>query len=900
MEKRKDFNDEQNLQFTKMHLMVKATNIGLWDMKMKGGDPSDPDNEFVFSDEFRKLLGFENENDFPNKFKSQVSCMHPSVREHVLDTFRKHVLDKTGQTPYDLEYRMIKKNGEIGFFRDVGETLRDAQGNPLHTAGALMDVTEKWNDALAKEQQLSKIHMLVHAAGLAMWDVDLTYENPENPALLFKWSNEFRLMLGYENEDDFPNEMSSLDGKIFPGDNERVWDAFYAHVNDKTGNTPFDIEFRIKRKSGEYIFVHNTAETIRDADGNALFISGAMRDITALKDMVLEMDEQRRAAEAANLAKSAFLSTMSHEIRTPMNAILGITEIQLMNPDLSEEARESYEKIYTSGDLLLSIINDILDLSKIEAGKLELQNAKYEIASLLSDTSQLNMMRIGSKPIEFELHVDENLPSYLIGDELRIKQVLNNILSNAFKYTESGAVKMTVTSQPSTSAGEELLSLSVSDTGQGMSEQQVKKLFDKYSRFNTEANRTTEGTGLGMNITKNLVSLMRGKIVVNSKPGEGSEFIVTLPQQTCGIERLGKESAENLQQFRTRSRAQMRRVQITRDPMPYGKILIVDDVETNIYVAKGLMTAYHLNIDSVNSGISAIERVKNGKEYDIIFMDHMMPQMDGIEATKHIRDSGYKLPIVALTANAVSGQEKVFLEAGFDGFISKPIDVRQLNKVLNTFVRDRHSPETVEAARQNAAAGKAQKSAAEYAPSGRPADPKFAALFIRDSSASLAVLEETFRNGISKGSDSLRSFTIHIHGMGTVLAAAGKPEAAKLAKTIENCCRDENIDLINKLTPVFLEILRDIIQEVSEYAKTAESREKPADSEDDKPFLQKMLTIIKTACENYDDDAIQDALTELESKTWSNETENLITRISECLLISEFDDIVKEIDEYEA
>ena len=900
MEKRNDLNSEQNLQFTKMHLMVKATNIGLWDMKMVDGDPSNPDNEFVFSDEFRRLLGYENEIDFPNKFKSQVDCMHPSIREHVQEVFRKHVLDLTGQTPYDLEYRMIKKNGEIGYFRDVGETLRDEDGNPLHTAGALMDVTEKWNDALAKEQQLSKIHMLVHAAGLAVWDVDVSYNDDGTPELFFKWSNELRAMLGYDDDKDFPDGISSLDGKLLPEDNDIVWDAFFSHINDKTGNTPFDLEFRIRKKSGEYIFVHNTAETIRDSNGNALFITGAMRDITSLKDMVLEMDEQRRAAEAANLAKSAFLSTMSHEIRTPMNAILGITEIQLMKPHLDEAIRESYEKIYTSGDLLLSIINDILDLSKIEAGKLELQSAKYEIASLLSDTSQLNMMRIGSKPIEFELHVDENLPTFLVGDELRIKQVLNNILSNAFKYTESGVVKMTVTSKPGATADEELLSLSISDTGQGMSKSQVKKLFDKYSRFNTDANRTTEGTGLGMNITKNLVSLMGGDIAVNSEPGKGSEFTVTLPQQTCTDERMGKESAENLKQFRTRSRAQMRRVQITREPMPYGKILIVDDVETNIYVAKGLMTAYELDIDSVNSGHSAIERVKNGRVYDIIFMDHMMPQMDGVEATKHIRALGYNNPIVALTANAVAGQEKIFLANGFDDFISKPIDVRQLNKVLNTHVRDKHAPEVVEAARKKAADSAALKSkdTGKKTPSSELRDSNMDSLFLRDANTSLAALEEVFDKGITEDSDELRTYRIHIHGIKSVLANIGNKELSKLAENLENCCRDGKIDVVTSMTPSFLEDLKDMIKEVTGYVQANQELEDETAVDEDKTLLNDMLDDIKTACEDYDDDAIQTALRNLKEKSWSRKTNTLLSLISERLLMSEFDDIIQAIDEF--
>ncbi|MCL2159661.1 MAG: ATP-binding protein, partial [Oscillospiraceae bacterium] len=434
-------------------------------------------------------------------------------------------------------------------------------------------------------------------------------------------------------------------------------------------------------------------------------------------------------AKAANQAKSAFLSTMSHEIRTPMNAILGITEIHLQKEELDQDLKLALEKIYASGDMLLGIINDILDLSKIEAGKLELVIDKYELASMISDTTQLNMMRIGSKPIEFEIYVDENLPSILLGDELRVKQILNNLLSNAFKYTAKGTVELSVMSEKSPNEDEFLLVLRASDTGQGMTPEQINKLFDEYSRFNAEANRTTEGTGLGMSITQNLIRLMGGNITVESEPGKGSVFTVRLPQKKTDCEPLGEEMAANLHKFRTSSRAQMRRVQISREPMPYGKVLIVDDVETNIFVAKGLLAPYELHIDSVDSGYGAIEKVKNGYEYDVVFMDHMMPKMDGIEATKIMREMGYEKPIVALTANAISGQADLFLGNGFNDYISKPIDVRQLNSVLNKLVRDKHPLESAKAAKQTGP---------EVGPSDEKThmlelNPRFAEIFARDA-----------------------------------------------------------------------------------------------------------------------------------------------------------------------
>ena len=325
-------------------------------------------------------------------------------------------------------------------------------------------------------------------------------------------------------------------------------------------------------------------------------------------DQVIKQREQIEISDANSLAKSKFLASMSHEIRTPMNAILGITEIQLQMPKIEPSLREAFEKIYVSGDMLMGIINDILDLSKIESGKMELAEEKYEIASVINDTIVLNLMRIEDKPIEFEVHIDETMPAYMIGDELRLKQILNNILSNAFKYTNAGKVKMDVDAQPDKEdPNRNVLRITVSDTGQGMTKNQLETLFDAYTRFNLAENQYVEGTGLGMSITSNLIGLMDGKIDVESEPGVGTTFTLLLPQKPVGDDRVGKETADAIGKFRTNSRAQLKRAKITQEPMPYGKILIVDDVEMNIYVARGLMAQYLLQIDSADSGFAAID-----------------------------------------------------------------------------------------------------------------------------------------------------------------------------------------------------------------------------------------------------------------------------------------------------
>jgi len=536
-----------------------------------------------------------------------------------------------------------------------------------------------------------------------------------------------------------------------------------------------------------------------------------LRDLREHKRMMADIEKQKQLAETANQAKSSFLSTMSHEIRTPMNAILGITEIHLHSDGLDPHVREGFEKIHTSGDMLLGIINDILDLSKIEAGKLELLISKYETASLISDTAQLNMMRIGSKPIEFELYVDESIPAALLGDELRVKQILNNILSNAFKYTQQGMVRMSVASKRIIGlSNKTMLVVRISDTGQGMTKEEVDKLFDDYSRFNQESNRSTEGTGLVMSITRNLIRMMHGELTIESRPGKGSIFTVYIPQEMVDSSVLGKEIAENLHQFRTSSRAQMRRIQIKREPMPYGSVLIVDDVESNIFVARGLMTPYELSVDSADSGFSAIDKIKSGKAYDIIFMDHMMPVMDGVEVTRRLREMGYDRPIVALTANAVSGQQDVFLKNGFDDFISKPIDIRKLDAVLNRLVRDKQPRGVVEEARSHAIDHKKPpvKPSSNAVPK---INPRFAEVFARDANRTMSALEAILEKGNSLNEADVKSYVIYTHGIKSALASIGILDLSAIALRLEQIGLNNNIERIIAETPGFLELLRDCV-----------------------------------------------------------------------------------------
>jgi len=427
-------------------------------------------------------------------------------------------------------------------------------------------------------------------------------------------------------------------------------------------------------------------------------VLGYTRDLRELKQMMKEIERRDsqleaalKAAQNANTAKSKFLANISHEIRTPMNVILGVTESYLQNENVPQEYQDGYEKIYNAGELLLHIINDILDLSKIDSGKFDLVPLKYETASLINDAAHMNTIRFQHKPIKFILLVDEDIPLELIGDELRIKQILNNLLSNAFKYTDAGKVTLSFSVEKPSHESQINLIIRVSDTGQGMTAEQVKLLFEEYIRFNSESNRNISGTGLGMAITHNLVSMMNGKLSVDSAPGRGTVITVRIPQGLAGSGTIGREAAEKFKAFKFTTASQKKIRKIDREPMPYGRVLVVDDMKSNLDVAVLLLSPYQLQIEIAESGREAIALIKKKKEYDIIFMDHMMPDMDGIETTRKIRALGYKLPVFALTANALAWKQGAFLENGFDGYIFKPIDIRQLNDTLNKYVRDKYS-----------------------------------------------------------------------------------------------------------------------------------------------------------------------------------------------------------------
>ena len=374
---------------------------------------------------------------------------------------------------------------------------------------------------------------------------------------------------------------------------------------------------------------------------------------------------------------------MSHEIRTPINGILGM-DAMMLKECKDENLLEYAKNIQSAGQSLLSIINDILDISKIESGKLEILSTNYKIFSILNDCYNMTRVRAENKGLALEMQVDSQVPSVLYGDEVRIRQIINNLLSNAVKYTKEGTVIFSLKFQ-STEADKLYLIITVTDTGIGIRKEDVGKLFESFSRVDEKTNRNIEGTGLGLNLTKNLVEMMGGEISVESEYGKGSRFTVRIPQKVINTEPMG-DFLEQYKKFLNTSGGDVQSVLA-----PDARLLVVDDVEMNLRVVQGLLKATQIQIDTAMSGGECLKLVSK-KQYDIIFLDHMMPDMDGIETLRRIRDMtdnpNEKTPIIMLTANAIIGAKEEYLGAGFQDYLTKPIREEELQGMLVKFLRE--------------------------------------------------------------------------------------------------------------------------------------------------------------------------------------------------------------------
>lgn len=517
-------------------------------------------------------------------------------------------------------------------------------------------------------------------------------------------------------------------------------------------------------------------------------------ELTKERQQTLKMQELKEEADKASQAKTAFLSNMSHEIRTPINAIMGMNEMVLRKAEVPE-IQEYSRNIQFASKTLLSIVNDILDLSKIEFGKMELAEGEYELKQLMYDCYMMVSERANEKGLDLIVKNNENLPSVLYGDEFRIRQVIINLLTNAIKYTQEGSVTLHFDGRE---IGDRLvLEVSVKDTGIGVKKENIDKLFDAFQRVDLKKNKAIEGTGLGLAITKQLVDLMGGTIQVQSTYGAGSCFIVKFMQKIIDASPMGEFHKDNHDKSNVKSNYQK------QFEAPDASILVVDDINMNQVVIQCLLEETKIQIDTAKSGQECLQKAKE-KRYDIIFMDHMMPDMDGVETLQHMMSMADSLnvhtPVIALTANAIAGVKEMYLQAGFVDYISKPIEGTVLESIIMKYLPKEKLHLTMENNTDNNEKLTMLAQLKQLIPE---IDIEVGMRYCaNDESVYRIALQSYCKQDFSEKLSAffqdkdIRNYQILIHGVKSSSLTIGLRDLSEQAKQLEQACKDNNWEYV--------------------------------------------------------------------------------------------------------
>jgi len=594
-----------------------------------------------------------------------------------------------------------------------------------------------------------------------------------------------------------------------------------------------------------------------------------------------QIKEAKEEAEYANQAKSRFLANMSHEIRTPINAVLGMDEM-ILRESSEKEIRNYASDIYTSANTLLSLINDILDSSKIESGKMEIVPVEYDPATLIRDLVNMISQRARAKDLKLHVHVAEDIPSQLYGDDVRVRQVVTNILTNAVKYTPSGSVTLSVTGRRD--GEDEILTFSVEDTGIGIKEEDLPKLFEAYRRIEEGRNRHIEGTGLGMNITIQLLALMSSKLEVESVYGKGSRFWFDLRQKIVDETPLGNFENTLLNPGEVYSYE-------GGFEAPDAKILVVDDNEMNLKVFKSLLKVTKIQVTTATGGREAIE-LASKEIFNIIFTDHMMPDMDGIETLHHLKElpNCKYVPIYVLTANAVTGAREQYMEEGFDGFISKPIVSDKLEQVIReNLPEDMIHPLSGE--NETARSQGQGSSVPDDLPSVEGLDWSYAWLHLPDLELLTSSLKEFYEvlmlnadklQGMYEKlpeSEAVEAYRIQVHAMKSTAATVGIVPLAGMAKMLEFAAKDGNIDTIRYMHDIFIREWRSYGEKLRGVFGLGEDdgKERP---EGNRQELLSMLGELSPAMEELDVDTADALVEKMRGYRYNDIIDGLVKKLS--------------------
>ena len=610
--------------------------------------------------------------------------------------------------------------------------------------------------------------------------------------------------------------------------------------------------------------------------------------------LVEQLEKEKNRADNANAAKTNFLANMSHEIRTPITAVLGMNEL-ILRETKDSLVRQYAKNVEGAAKSLLSIINDILDITKIEAGKLSIISIEYDFSSVINDIITMISFKAKMKELKFQVIIDEEIPSKLLGDDIRLRQILVNLLNNAVKYTHEGTVTLEIWQCSCDEEGFAKLHFSVKDTGIGIKAEDLAKLCMPFERFEEKRNRNIEGTGLGMSITKQLLNLLGSTLQVSSIYGEGSEFSFELKQKIVDGLPIGKmnqielpdEEYEHQHFFEA----------------PEAKILLVDDNEMNRRVVTGLLKATKIQIDEAVNGKECLKKVSKNA-YDIIFMDHMMPEMDGIEAfrkMKKMRDFPSKnAPVVILTANAIVGAKEKYLEEGFCAFLEKPIDFKKLEKLIEELL----DKSLLHPVMRSVAVESHQT---PELPMIEGLDWKYARTHFQDEQSMMEVIDFFFSGLIYEAKEleelfeeieteeGRKKYCTKIHSMKNSAATVGIVPLAGMAKVMEDAARGDDVETLKAMTPIFLKRWRKYREHLSVlFPETDKDAGKTA--EEFQEDINQILQEIKVAAEDMDIDALDELWKQLEQYQFTEAQQPLIDEIHKAIVNFDVDYLQEDVD----
>jgi PAS domain S-box-containing protein len=670
-------------------VVQKLMKSGMWSMEF---DENGKMQGITWTDEFRRMIGYQSEADFPNDLNSWSHILHPEDWNTAYNSIWKSVNDYSGNTEYDQTYRLKTRNNGWRWFRATGDVIRRDDGSPMRFFGIFLDVTEQHereslersrNMALERANRSAEAFNALHEAlGSGLWSME--YDKDAHVVSVC-WSEKLRKMLGYSNEFEFPNVFETLRDRVHPDYREMAMTLFDNALKDYSGKTTFDIENPVKTKNHGYRWFRAAGRFTRRSDGSPISFIGLFMDIDDKVRQNELLKNALHAADAASNAKTSFLANMSHDIRTPMNGIIGMTAIASANLDDKEKVKDALNKINGASQHLLNLINEVLDMSKIESGKVHLNEEAFSLSYLVDNMMSMVRSQLEKHNHDCRLFMSNIVHDNVIGDSLRVQQILMNFMSNAIKYTpDGGRISIEISEKPIRQSGVGLYEIIFRDNGIGMTPEFAATIFDPFSRAEDSRANKIQGTGLGMSIARSIVRMMGGDIQVETKLNKGSKFTITfcLKFQEKPVE--NQSALDNDDDML---------VEFEEADFFGSRVLLVEDNDLNAEIAQEILEMTGLDVERAEDGLVAVDKIEKCEDgyYDLILMDIQMPKMNGYDATRVIRamnrDYCKRVPILAMTANAFSEDVRSAKHAGMNAHLSKPLELDKLARSLHRWLK---------------------------------------------------------------------------------------------------------------------------------------------------------------------------------------------------------------------